>query len=54
MRTLPEKYLSEIPIEENIYKADLTVLEKYQSFSSELLRLSLLSLAGYGFLIVKQ
>src|SRR5687768_3020567 len=51
MRTLRNKYLSEIPIEENNYKADFNILEKYQSFSSEVLRLALLALAIYGFLI---
>ncbi|MDP2824193.1 MAG: hypothetical protein Q8O52_16135 [Sulfuritalea sp.] len=51
MRTLAKKYLGGLPIEENAYKVDLAVLERYQSFSSELLRLSLLGIAGYGFLI---
>jgi hypothetical protein len=51
MRTLTEKYLGGLELKEDIYKIDLAVLDRYQSFSSELLRLSLLGLAGYGFLI---
>lgn len=51
MRTLPDKYLSEIPLEGNSYQVDLEVLDRYQSFSAELLRLALLCLAGFGFLI---
>lgn len=51
MRTLRTKYLSNIPIEENNYKVDFIILEKYQNFSSEILRLSLLGLTIYGFLI---
>jgi hypothetical protein len=51
MRTLTEKYLGGLALGEDIYKIDLAVLDRYQSFSSELLRLSLLGIAGYGFLI---
>lgn len=51
MRTLRSKYLSDIPIKEDNFKADFNVLEKYQEFSSEILRLSLLGLAIYGFLL---
>ena len=51
MRTLPEKYLSEIPISKEEYEIDLAILDRYQSFSGELLRMALLGLAGYGFLI---
>lgn len=51
MRTLRTKYLSTIPIQEDNYKVDFIILEKYQSFSSEILRLSLLGLTIYGFLI---
>lgn len=51
MRTLDPKYLSGLEIKEDIYKVDLAVLDRYQSFSSELLRLSLLGVAGYGFLL---
>lgn len=51
MRTLTEKYLGGLPITEDRYKVDLAVLDRYQSFSAELLRLALLGIAGYGFLI---
>lgn len=51
MRTLRTKYLSYIAIEEDNYKVDFIILEKYQNFSSEILRLSLLGLTIYGFLI---
>jgi hypothetical protein len=51
MRTLTEKYLGGLPLEKVQYEADFAVVEKYQSFSAELLRLSLLGIAGYGFLI---
>ena len=39
----------EVP--ESFYKVDLELLSKYQTYSAELLRLSLLLLAGYGFLL---
>jgi hypothetical protein len=51
MRTLAKKYLGGLPVEEDSYKVDLAFLERYQAFSSELLRLALLGIAGYGFLI---
>ena len=40
-----------ISIDENTYKADLAVVDRYQAFSAELLRLSLLGITGYGFLL---
>jgi hypothetical protein len=51
MRTAKEKYLGGLEIAEDQYKVDLAVTNLYQSFSGELLRLSLLGIAGYGFLI---
>src|SRR5262245_43329871 len=51
MRTLTGKYFGGLALAEDIYKVDLAVLDRYQLFSSELLRLSLLGIAGYGFLI---
>lgn len=51
MRTLTEKYFGGLPLDREEYEADLAVVDKYQSFSAELLRLSLLGIAGYGFLI---
>jgi hypothetical protein len=51
MRTLTKKYLGGLAIEEDSYKVDLAVLDRYQAFSSELVRLALLGITGYGFLI---
>ena len=51
MRTLPEKYLSHRSLDKNVWEVDLEVLDRYQTFSAELLRLALLGLAGYGFLV---
>ena len=36
-------------IKEELYKADLELLNKTQDFSSEILRLSLLGMAVFGF-----
>jgi hypothetical protein len=51
MRTLTKKYLGGTEVKEDRYKVDLAVLERYQAFSGEVLRLALLGIAGYGFLI---
>ena len=51
MRTLTKKYLGGNELSESSYKIDVIVLEKYQAFSTEILRLSLLGIAGYGFLV---
>ncbi len=51
MRTLTKKYLGGYEVDDKRYKVDIDVLEKYQSFTTEVLRLSLLGIAGYGFLI---
>lgn len=40
-----------IAIDEDTYKVDLAVVDRYQAFSAELLRLSLLGITGYGFLL---
>lgn len=40
-----------ISIDEDTYKVDLAVVDRYQAFSAELLRLSLLGITGYGFLL---
>lgn len=50
-RTMTGRYLSEVPLEAEAYKADLEVVDRYQAFSTELLRLALLGIAGYGFLL---
>jgi hypothetical protein len=41
----------EYEVAESLYKADLELLSKYQAYSEELLRLALLFLVGYGFLL---
>ncbi len=51
MRTLTPKYHGGQSVEENCYKADLAILDRYQAFSSEIVRLALLGIAGYGFLL---
>ncbi|RLS57600.1 MAG: hypothetical protein DWH91_04170 [Planctomycetota bacterium] len=43
--------LAETPVDEAQYKPDLELSDRYQQFSSELLRLALLGMAGIGFLI---
>ncbi len=40
-----------VPIVEDSYKVDFQILDRYQRYSAELLRLSLLGIAGYGFLV---
>lgn len=40
-----------VPIPEECYKADAELLGQYQSYSAELLRLSLLGIAAIGFLL---
>jgi hypothetical protein len=40
-----------VVVPEEKYKVDLELLKLYQAYSAELLRLSLLGIAGYGFLI---
>lgn len=45
--------IKETKIDEAEYKADFTISENYIKFSSELLRLSLLAIAGYGTLFIK-
>lgn len=49
-----EKELSDLEIPEFAYKADLELLTKYQSYSAELFRLSLLGLSVFGVMLSKQ
>ena len=51
MRTLTREYLGGDKVVEDRFKVDFAVLDRYQAFTTEVLRLSLLGLAGYGFLI---
>jgi hypothetical protein len=43
--------LIDVDIPEASWKSDFDIVEKYQSFANEMLRISLLGIAGYGFLI---
>ena len=45
------KKLNDVDIPEASWKADFDIVERYQSFSNEMMRISLLGIAGYGFLI---
>lgn len=40
-----------VEIREDLYKADLALLDRYQGFSTEVLRLSLAGVAVFGFLL---
>ena len=51
MRTLTREYLGGDKVVEDKFKVDFAVLDRYQAFTTEVLRLTLLGLAGYGFLI---
>jgi hypothetical protein len=42
-----------MPLNENMYKADMILLEKYQGYTGELLRISLLGIAVLGFFFDK-
>lgn len=50
MRTSREKYFGHLPVEENLYKVDFLILEKYQQYSAEILRITLLTMAIFGYL----
>lgn len=45
------KSLIGFPVEEKAYKVDLELQDRYTTYSSEILRLDLLGIAGYGFLL---
>jgi hypothetical protein len=45
------KSLSDIELDEKIWKPDFDIVSRYQTFETEIIRLSLLGIAGYGFLI---
>jgi hypothetical protein len=48
---VPAQSLEDYIIDENVYKADFEIGERFKSFSKELCRLSLLGLTAFGFLI---
>ncbi|MDD5581020.1 MAG: hypothetical protein PHY16_17330 [Methylobacter sp.] len=39
------------PVDEKVYKVDLELQDRYTAYSAEILRLALLGIAGYGFLL---
>ncbi|MFL6235525.1 MAG: hypothetical protein ACJ76N_20480 [Thermoanaerobaculia bacterium] len=51
MDRIPARSLSDIELPEDLFKADFELTDRYQAFSTELVRLALLGIAGYGFLI---
>jgi hypothetical protein len=40
-----------LPVDERSYRVDLELQDRYTAYSAELLRLALLGIAGYGFLL---
>jgi hypothetical protein len=48
---IPAKTIADLELEEKVYKPDFEITEKFQGFSKELVRISLLGLTVYGFLI---
>ena len=51
MARLPARALDDISLTENEFRADFEITDKSQVFSAEIVRLSLLGIAGYGFLL---
>jgi hypothetical protein len=45
------KTIADLELDEKVYKPDFEITSKFQSFSKELVRISLLGLGVYGFLI---
>lgn len=43
--------LKDVDIPESSWKADFEIIDRYQNFGNELMRLALLGITGYGFLI---
>jgi hypothetical protein len=48
---LAAKALSDVEIQDSTWKPDFDLVDRYQSFANELMRIALLGIAGYGFLI---
>jgi hypothetical protein len=45
------KLLSDVEIPDSSWKPDFDLADRYQTFANELMRIALLGIAGYGFLI---
>lgn len=50
-RRIAARKLIDVEIPDSSWKADFDIVERYQSFANEMMRISLLGIAGYGFLI---
>ncbi len=48
---IPARTLADIELPETAFSSDFEITDKYQAFSAELVRLALLGIAGYGFLL---
>jgi hypothetical protein len=48
---IPARTLADIDVPDGAYKPDFELTDRFQAFATELLRLALLGIAGYGFLI---
>jgi hypothetical protein len=51
IKALPARALRDISLNEDAYTPDFQIADKYQSYGTELVRLSLLGIAAYGFLM---
>jgi len=47
----PARSIADLELDDRVYKADFEITNRYQGFSKELVRISLLGLGVYGFLI---
>src|SRR5579864_1465304 len=47
----PARTIADLELDEKVYKPDFEISSRYQAFSKELVRISLLGLGVYGFLI---
>lgn len=51
MARIPARSLVDVELPEQAFRADFELTSLYQAFSGELVRLALLGIAGYGFLL---
>jgi hypothetical protein len=45
------KLIADVEIPEEVWKPDFDIVDRYQSFANELMRIDLLAIGGFGFLI---
>jgi len=48
---IPARSIEDLELDDKVYKPDLEITDRFQGFSKELVRISLLGLGLYGFLI---